>query len=289
MHQESNASDQPARKQPRRQNRPGCNSYLKVVLDSATLSRLHQMTIDIREHFYESINEQEIQADELPVVNSESYAEAPSGQSNSVREGDANDQKPPNGSKRPLAIKARSMDSLHMTFFFGGETLCGLPSNELADFHSSVRQLLEENGFVQESNRSQENTNIDPSQYFRIKEIRTFPPRRNNLIVAVLEAPELWNSMHDAIRDIAKNGSSEALQSTTAYSKDRWTPHVTLANLFGGSRVDAKDLDSLLQEMTARKCGKKPFMLEAKGLYIAMGGPIPEQVPLDWTFYSPTL
>jgi hypothetical protein len=53
---------------------------------------------------------------------------------------------------KPLRFKPRSQASLHMTLFFGGETLCELPVNELEEWHSQVSERLHASGFYLQGN-----------------------------------------------------------------------------------------------------------------------------------------
>jgi hypothetical protein len=68
-------------------------------------------------------------------------------------------------------------------------------------------------------------------------------------------------------------------------SKDKWIAHVTLGNLRGGTEYERKNLDhSVLKPLyDAAMLSQQPHS-QAKTVGIAMGGPIPEQVELDWNF-----
>jgi hypothetical protein len=200
-----------------------------------------------------------------------------------------------------LKVKPRSRESLHMTLFFGGEALGRVPKEDLVSFHACVSAVLrgEPYRFVQDENGRGESPEAgipevpggcddrenpvrarggapspkerkDPSRCFRILELRTFPPRRNNLIVATLEAPEIWNRVHESILlcadSVASSSTAEAAAATPAIANTescihtdntgtvvdseprvtlrdigavnppRWIPHVTLANLVVGRR-----------------------------------------------------
>ena len=264
----------------RRPNRPGFNSYLKVVLDDESLSKLRSMTLNIQDQVMKN-NEQkeETTLQTLPET--------------TPRISDQTGSQPAK-KQRPLTIKPRSAESLHMTFFFGGEVLCDIPAEELVDFHEKVATLLASKGFVL-GETNEQSKDVDAT--FVIKELVTFPPRRHNLIVALLEAPPLFVELHDTIRSIAQTGPSEALRDITSYSKERWTPHVTLANIYGGSKTDLGRLKELLKEVTQQQTSQSglketgsdqgSIMLEAQATCVGIGGPVPQQVELDWTFYLP--
>jgi 2'-5' RNA ligase len=68
----------------------------------------------------------------------------------------------------------------------------------------------------------------------RLKGIRTFPPRRNNLIVAEFEAGTKWHTLYRDLRDIAAGTIPELHQLVRNNSngkKDTFTPHITLASI----------------------------------------------------------
>jgi len=334
---------------PRRKYRPGFNSYLKVVLDGASLGRLRRLAIEVRDRVADDQEQREEEEEEegatAQTKNNSSSGVTSAGGNNdgtvrteedqlwgdSDNERNNNNKRSNNSSngnrkKSPpvLKVKPRSEDSLHMTFFFGGEVLCELPAEELVEFHARVSALLLDNGFVQNQQQQQQESGaeddrigtcdggdgVSTSQRFRVKEICLFPPRRNNLVVAVLEAPPLFQRLHDEIRSIAKNwgddpdgggeenkdrsgdndGSTSppknALREIASYSKDNWTPHVTLANVYGGNEESKRMLRELLQDISQRETASadSDFLMEASGRTIEMGGPVPEQVELDWNF-----
>jgi len=217
--------------------------------------------------------------------------------------------------RKSFIVKPRSEASLHMTFFFGGEMLCELPASELTEFHSRVAKLFLERGFYQDEKFTNNqvdqicSTNVDecadhvsstqPLQTaehllthfpieFRVKELRIFPPRRNNLIVAELEAPSKWHELHDDIRNVAKTADSSGLRHVAASGKERWTPHITLANLIGGNNKEHRRyLERLLGEMSNELACRQH--VGASVQCVTMGGPVPKQVDLNWNFYPPTM
>lgn len=225
------------------------------------------------------------------------------------------------GRQRHIKFKPRSRASLHSTLFFGGEVLCSLPPSELIEWHARVKERLARSGYVLKSTKEstiyeEDNGNdsndqtfqeeFDPDDYwFRIKELSLFPPRRNNLIVAILEASPAWQALHDDIRDIAVNSISQGLQSVTKRSKAQWVPHVTLGNLSRGKKAELQALQTMLVECSslrykhlatgAASGGDRhtPTTVDpvdfdnsdkVQAIHVSMGGPIPEQVALDWDF-----
>jgi 2'-5' RNA ligase len=94
----------------------------------------------------------------------------------------------------------------------------------------------------------------------------------------------MWQELHDDIRALARKGSSKSLRDITVYSKDTWTPHITLCNINGGTKDELKELNEHLNAISHELSAVNDSMFEARGSRIAMGGPIPEQAPLDWDF-----
>jgi hypothetical protein len=389
-------------------NRPGRNAYLKVELDGASLDRLHRAVLTIRDR----VDAWQQQQAQPRVASATTEAEGSSNRSDNEpqldRDGafsDNDDESNHNdtiisaasddprddssSSRSPLSVRPRSRHSLHLTLLFGGEGLGRLPRDELVKFHSRISDVLLGPGLFElvegkRQSSSKEPPNEigcgdadfwkDPRHCFRIVGLRTFPPRRNNLIVAVLEAPETWKCIHGSIlqcasstpisatltetsttttvqtdstatesnggpcsgndRDDGNNNTSidstvVTLEDIGAMNPPRWIPHVTLANVVttpGGSgevraaAAQRRELDELLRQETQRllrlfneETGRdashhdnehqyeedegdygdgnvdvndddqsNPVLVFPTG--IAMGGPVPPQAPLDWTF-----
>jgi hypothetical protein len=118
--------------------------------------------------------------------------------------------------------------------------------------------------------------------------LKVFPPQRNNLVVAILDPAPAWHILHKDIRQLSsQDQQSKALAEITKFSKEKWVSHVTLGNLYGRIKPQIRSLDSLLERVFGSK--KLPskidgFSFEACTSGITMGGPIPEQVKLDWDF-----
>ena len=227
---------------PRRKNRPGFNSYLKVDLDNSTMQHLRNITLDVSSQLNATLSEQQ----------------QTTGQTTDDQEG------APAKNKRTLRIKPRSLSSLHMTLFFGGETLCEIPVEELTAWHGQVSKRLHK-------------TFHDKLDYsFQITDLQIFPPRRNNLIVAILEPAENWQSLHNDLRAFASE--HETLQTVLNYSRDKWTAHITLANLINERN---KPQMKILREILANT----NVTMSVQPSSISMGGPVPQQdTTLDWTF-----
>jgi hypothetical protein len=257
-------------------------SYLKVLLGEHKMTRFHNLTLQVRDHLDKS--------------SSSDYEKTKISSSSPSDNQDGTDSRP------RLRIKPRSLTSLHMTFFFGGVALCKVPAEALTEWYSCVSTRLEESGLVFKDSActsmsasglpitiNTTTTSLD-EYWFRVVDIRTFPPRRNNLVVAVLEASPLWHELYADIRSLARASSSHTLRDVVRSSKDEWIPHVTLANIHGGDKVEYQQLNRLLKELsllnlqssTAQATESTPVVVKASG--ISMGGPIPTQAELDWNF-----
>ena len=332
-----NTPNNPAKSKP---NRPGFNSYLKVILDDTTMDRMHGVALKIQSKvgsLQGDIDKSENASLEGDIRDQKNDAQGRDIPTSSVVPTRKQESKSPSKKfntkkQQPLRFKPRSRASLHMTFFFGGETLCELPVEELIDWHGKIRDRLKESSFLShaqspdsarndESSHENRNRNDKPSDdneingviddyWFDVTDVCMFPPRRNNLIVAILEASPAWHALHNDVRDIAKTSDSQALNEITAHSKDKWTAHITLGNIFGGGSKGQvrKAFDEILEQIkeelgqeqrgvcTPRNEGNDQkntdanelptdgFLFKARTHGIAMGGPVPEQAALDWEF-----
>jgi len=289
------------KKEQRRKNRPGFNSYLKVLLDHSTMQLLQTTILDIRQKVQES-NEKE-----TGVVEG---GEERTNKEETAEETNVNLNQPQQRNEpRPLLrIKPRSLESLHMTLFFGGEILCELSPEELTAWHEQVAKRIQQSfppssdgptknlldfcrcccsGGSAATGNSENDDDDDDCYWFRLKEVCVFPPHRKNLIVATLEASPAWHTLHDDIRAIAAHSeSSERLRNLVeSTSFEKWTPHITLANIIASGprsvqRAQTKRLGEMLQEIELSESLQGVLKANA----ITMGGPVPQQVPLDWNF-----
>ena len=309
----------------RKPNRPGYNSYLKVILDDESLERLHNISVSIQRRVEDSQKDEfqeeaaQNDKDQTTNVKDETYDGKEEPQTDAEQDNTAmnmetksytaaetqrtsdqnnkdNNKESSKMKKKPVKYKPRSRASLHMTFFFGGEALCELPAEELVEWHGKIRDRLKESGFVlaaeagkeaeaEEVARDVSVENLD-EYWFNITDICTFPPQRNNLVVAILEASPAWHQLHNDVRDIAKNGNIQALKNITTYSKEKWTAHITLGNIFGGGRKRevTKFMTEILQDIRIpdKDTAGEGARTHVHG--ISMGGPVPEQVELPWDF-----
>jgi 2'-5' RNA ligase len=259
-------NDGPRKK--RRANRPGFNSYLKVLLDDRTMDTLHRMALEIQSRLIQGSKAEEREGGEIGKQPAQDSSRSP-------------DQK---DSKKTLRFKPRSRQSLHMTLFFGGETICELPPNELSEWHRRLSRRLAQSGFCLNDHNPKE-IDVFGNYSLRVDGLKVFPPQRNNLIVATLELAPLWHLLHDDIRKIAQDEScSEALAEVTAYSKNKWIAHVTLGNVNGGPKSKINSLHTLLGEVFEKHAPSEIIEAGSDPVGIAMGGPMPDQVDLDWEY-----
>jgi 2'-5' RNA ligase len=279
---------------PRPRSRPGFNSYLKIDLHDEVLQSLRQIVQTAADDF-------EVRA---RWAGGDDRATADKWASSIV-------MTPTNNNKeRAHKIKPRSLESLHMTLFFGGETLCQVDKGPLEDLHRRFTSVIQSSGFVGTTPSSSSITTDDSSSessttpdtkmssttspddfWFIIKDVRLFPPRRHNLVVAILEAAPAWHALHNDLRAAARAVPSNEIQTVLGYSKENWVSHITLANINGPKgRSNKQPLLQRLQELLRdspisssqdNNDDSQPRIF-AKG--ISMGGPMPTQVELDWNF-----
>lgn len=268
------------------------NSYLKIVMDDESVDLMYGIAQRLRQVATQRFPD-------VPKDEQESEASKVDGKA-SDKEGDDRDrgdcqpskkQKPP----RPLTFKPRSRNSLHMTFFFGGTTICEIPPEELAEWHSQVMTRLQQaSGPIGDDAESGETESSRYTLHFR--ELCLFPPRRNTLIVAIFDGSPELHKLHDELRDIAINSNSDGLKEVVNRSKEMWTAHATLGDLHGGGRGEAKqekleELAKMLQDgLGLDVIQEKEDMMHssnftAKVKGIAMGGPVPSQVDLNWDHF----
>jgi 2'-5' RNA ligase len=283
---------------PRPRNRPGFNSYLKIDLHDEVLQSLRQIVQTAADDFETRAR----------WAGGDDKATTDKWASSIVMSTTTNN----NNKERSHKIKPRSLESLHMTLFFGGETLCQVDKGPLEDLHRRFTSVIHSSGFVGTSPTSSTGgtsiTTNDSSSttpdtkmtstaspddfWFIIKDVRLFPPRRHNLVVAILEAAPAWHALHNDLRDAARAVESDEIQTVLGYSKETWVSHITLANINGPKgRFNKQPLVQRLQVLL-RDSPISPWQdnddndsqsrIFAKG--ISMGGPMPTQVELDWNF-----
>ena len=254
------------------------NSYLKVMLDEEVFIALYSLSISIRDIIKDSINRRQQNSDFQTW-----------------------------GGK--LSFQPRSVSSLHMTFFFGGEVLTTLPQYELKEWHGQLVTLFgrvssasitkgdlcneKDNGCDTEIDG---NLSQKKDLYVTFRELTLFPPRRNNLIVAIFDVSKSMNILHDDVRNIALKGNSTMLSNVVQRSKEKWTAHITLGNIRQGTKPDLKRLRELLSStcmqpyldpqlqssINTKLKDLRSDSMKVRG--IEMGGPCPDQLPLDWMF-----
>lgn len=127
----------------------------------------------------------------------------------------------------------------------------------------------------------------DDDYLFRIKGLRLFPPGRNNLIVAELEATNSWHVLHHDIRQIAKDSPCKDVSDLCYYGKDKWVAHVTIGNITNGrfNKLQQNLIDQKLRLLLLSPAGdNNEFCCRTSG--ISMGGPTPKQLKdLNWEFW----
>ncbi|KAL3763190.1 hypothetical protein ACHAW5_005087 [Stephanodiscus triporus] len=225
------------------------NSYLKIIMNDNVYDQLHHTVCQIR-HLWEEENN----------INDHTK------QSMSTKK-----------SRRQLLIKPRSLNSLHMTYFFAGTVLEEMACEELQLWKTMVKKCVVAH------------SNVSPVDYYlRFKSIIVFPPSRSNLIVAVFEASSALEELYEKLCELAvmekqsttdtKIGNDNSMRNevfveemndwrayefpllrelTLNQQPQRkqhrfrpWVAHVTLANLVGGSKGEVNRLSKWLADKT---------------------------------------
>lgn len=251
------AASQSTHQHRKRNNRPGMNSYLKVTFQNNDfLSRLHSTIVNLQ---------------------------LPSGESNQVNEMDPSSH---DSNESLPKFRIRSMDSLHMTLFFGGEILCNseLSREDIRNWYNQIQDRFAESGFYGQSSSSY--SKVRPQQikdefWFQFVKLRTFPPGRHYLIVAELEASPAWHDLYQDLQTIASDSECVAFKEIGQSNKKQWVPHVTLANISIRSRAGATAMNECL-EKASDSLDLREEKIVASG--ITIGGPVPLKDELDWSF-----
>lgn len=218
------------------------HSYLKIVIEDHVFDQLHKLVCQIEHKWRNTMN---IDVNQQQTVSKKQ-------------------------SKRQLIIKPRSRNSLHMTYFFAGQVLKDMTSEELLRWEYCVRKcVLEHNSESMQNDYS-----------LRFKSLMLFPPNRQNLIVAVFESSATLNDLYDKLCDVAvmkKEKSHENIatggavigsasdgarqdnefpmltdltrklqQQRSQQKSPCWIAHVTLGNLTGGKKEDVHRLSKWL-------------------------------------------
>jgi len=274
------------------------NSYLKIVVDDASVDLLHGTARRIRQEVRQRFPDVPKDDETGDAKEGSTKASADAADNTDEPPPDDKDQPPPKQQKRrpprPLTFKPRSRDSLHMTFFFGGTTICEIPPEELMEWHDKVMARLQQ---ASENTDDNSGDDAEASRYtLQFRGLSLFPPGRNTLVVGIFDGSPELHRLHNDLRDIARNSNSDGLKEVVQRSKKRWTVHVTLGDLHGGGRGDAKketlkELGKMLEvgigleALGEQDESTNPPSFTAKVWGVAMGGPVPPQVELKWDHF----
>ena len=242
------------------------HSYLKLMLDPPFWDELHRKTLLVRDECQTAFGTTSLVKQGL--VGNELTQPIHSTNVISMQRDD-------DASKRMLIhnVKPRSKQSLHLTFFFGGQVLCALPTEELIKWHTEIK------GRVQQISPS----TVD-AYTLTFQRLRLFPPKRNSLIVAEFNVSPSLHRLYEDVVDIALSSetTNNMLAQVVGRKQERFLAHVTLADIprsWGKSELE--QLGLVLQQQ------KSDMHALVNGL--TMGGPRPQQTNLDWDFYFPAV
>jgi len=253
------------------------HSYLKLMLDSKVWDELHSTTLLLRDQYqyllnsqttiltpvtrHHDLNDHEISEaiHQTPIHNDLLYSH------------DAIKRR-----TTSLGIKPRSKQSLHLTFFFGGQVLCALPKEELTQWHTDIL------GRIKRISKVDIGHQVPAHDYtISFHRLRLFPPKRNSLIVAEFHvSPPLYSLYEDMVTiALSSTTTHDMLARVVDRKHERWVAHVTLADVPRSLRkADIDLLETLLDETNLN------LSVQVQGL--TMGGPYPKQNRnLDWNFY----
>jgi len=284
------------------------NSYLKIIMNDAVSRDLYSLTHQLKHRWdgMESLNGSSSDERELEAMN-----EVTSDKSFQPRIDDSStnthhNQLQPDKSKPNLKIKTRSLQSLHMTYFFCGTMLSEMPSEQLILFNSMLHEKL------------RTINNKDGAYWLQFKSVDLFPPQRQNLIAATFEASPALNTLYEDLCDIAMTPKGDTEQDDddkgdkhpfaqmqreyefpllrSAVFKEVkkrrrqqqkrntdgsfWMPHITLANIVGGKNSGIKQLNKWLSGQSFKIDTETPIPVQG----LDLGGPYPQQVHLNWSF-----
>eukprot|EP00977_Amphora_coffeiformis_P004250 scaffold896_cov172-Amphora_coffeaeformis.AAC.17 len=334
QHATDNSSCPPSQPPPKRRYRPGYNSYLKVLLEDTIVTALYEATLELRDycvmaHASTTTATASSAQHEGGETTHRDGSTTDHVDDNVATTGRGSLPSPQGGG---IKLKPRSLTSLHLTLLFGGEVWGEIPAEELEQFQARISHRLARSGFsplrsshhddtnppssLQETmqqllpsptntatnDRSSSQQNEDDhgrtedEYWIRFDRLTIFPPRRNNLVVALFQVSPAWQALYkDLVATLTTTNQQpssadkeDALQQIAKKSHNTWAPHVTLANIIvqgkeRGSHMQAlkKQLDQTSQALT-NKLGSSSNL---RG--ISMGGPVPSQVALNWDFASP--
>ena len=169
-------------------------------------------------------------------------------------------------------------------------------------FSNSDDNKNNESGSNSSSNQQQQHGDYGRTEddyWIRFDRLATFPPRRNNLIVALFEVSPAWQALYkDLVATLttqqqspsSADNESDALRQVAQKSHGTWTPHMTLANIIVRGKQRGSHMQALRAQLDqaslalATKLGSSS--LQVRG--ISMGGPVPSQVALNWDFAPPS-
>jgi 2'-5' RNA ligase len=290
------------------------NSYLKILMNNSVFEDLHFLTHQLKSKWEDVGNENQcldVGHQALSrVISDAAFQPFMNKQPQLSQESkDLHKTNP-----RPnLKIKTRSLQSLHMTYFFCGTMLNEMPKDQLVLLNHMFRERLTHVD------------NKDGAYWLRFKSIDLFPPQRQNLIAAKFESSPALDQLFEELCDVAMTPKSVTGKSDEeAEDVDKhpfelignrkyqfpllrsnvfkqvkkrrqqqkhndnttspWVAHVTLANIVGGKNSGIKQLGQWLndQQLKPEACLSHREDIAVKGL--SLGGPYPEHVDLDWDF-----
>lgn len=182
------------------------------------------------------------------------------------------------------AFDRMSVDGLHMTFLFAGESLGRMRADELAAWHAQTRAVIKETA----------RPSGDANMHF--SGIDVFPPGKCNLLVARFEVPPWLTEQQRVIEAAAHAAGVRCSTSEAKAGYGVWAPHVTLgkvrakrAEVTAAASRAAKSVNTMCRREAKEGCGVSGLerdvldallMAPADGLTLC--GDLPRQKWIDW-------
>lgn len=175
-----------------------------------------------------------------------------------------------NKDSEELNFDAMNWDALHMTFFFAGETIHSLPTQLLSAWSEGIRDIISKEISAHPAN-------------IRFKSLETFPPEKNNLIVAKFDVSPFLINIQRLVLTLTEKMEVDTFKQTALLNQD-WIPHITLGKIRASKSTVAGVGSSAIQNITTKLQGGAfanwSDEYDIKGL--DMCGAIPLQKWIDW-------
>ena len=176
---------------------------------------------------------------------------------------------------KPAGFDPMAKEGLHMTFVFCGKVLGGLPGSTLEQFHHGVTKTVANS--IPPTSPTAGATRRQCTLRFR--ELRLFPPQKENLVVAVYEASPVLGALQ---KHTLQQAADVGVRTATAELDVPWVPHVTLGKIRAPKAAVRQVGRAMIAALrtVASSCLERPIL----PLGIELSGSTPKQRWLEWQF-----